>query len=393
MKIKIMTILIIPILLTGCWSKNELNDITLTTSMAIDKEDDEFVMSISVVVPSEASITASGISSPTTVLSSKGVNACDAFRKITSIISRIPNLAHVQNIIISEEIAKEGVAPILDSLIRDDHIRPNILLFIAKEMPAKDVLKINTSVDHIVSTKIHNVIINAEKNYSLVHSISLINVINNIATDDQEAYLPGIEVIGDVEKGNKAENIKDVEPAAEISLTPYAVFKKDKLIGWLDDYTSKGTNILHNKVKSTMINLFDEEDYYSLDVVNTKTKIKAIIKNNKPIIEIKTNIKGQLCQTYCDIDLSKSKNINTLEKKYQDLIKKQLDDTIINLQQEYNSDILGLKGIIHRKDKQLYKKINKNWDKVFSTLNCKIDVNVTIIQPGSSINSLKKDIK
>src|SRR5690554_997779 len=118
MKIKIVIILIFMIILTGCWSEKELNEITLITSIAIDKEDDDYIMSLSIIVPSEAMLNAPGRSSPSVILSSRGISPCDAFRKITSKVSRIPNLSHVQNIIISEKVAREGITLVIDSMIR-----------------------------------------------------------------------------------------------------------------------------------------------------------------------------------------------------------------------------------------------------------------------------------
>lgn len=390
MKTKIVIILILAFILTGCWSEKELNQITLITSMAIDKEDDEYIMSLSIIVPSEAMLNAPGRSSPSVLLSSRGISPCDAFRNITSKISRIPNLSHVQNIIISEEIAKEGIATVIDSLLRDDQIRPTVFLFIAKGVPAKDILKINTSIESSVSIKINQLIKNAETNHSKVHSVNLVSFINHLVSDTKEAYLPGLEVIGDIEKGNTKENSQNIEPEADVQLTPYAIFKKDKMIGWIDKNTSKGANLLLNKVKDTMIDtIVENEDNYSLEIVNAKTKIKY--KNNK--FEINTKLTGKICQACCTAELHDPKNIDKIEAKFAKAVKQQLEDTIKTLQNDYNSDIIGFADYIYRKDPKYWKKISKDWDKLFPTMKYSIKVEVNIFQPGSSVDPLKKGIK
>lgn len=394
MKVKILILLILTVLLTGCWSKKELNETTLITSMAIDKEDDEYMMSLLVVVPSEATVNATGRSSPASLFTAKSKTLCDTFRKMTTEHSRIPNLAHIQNIIISEEVAKEGIASVIDSIIRDNQIRPTTFLFISKGIKASEVLKINTSMENNASTKIYQLIKNAESNYSLVHSVNIITFINNMISDDKEAYLPGIEVIGDIEKGSTIENSQNVVPSVIINLTPYAVFKKDKFVGWLDDYTSKGVNLLLNEVKNTMVDLFlEDDDQYSFEITGAKTKIKYIDKKKKPTFNIDTKIQAIICEANCTADLTIPKNLDKLEMKLSSAIEKHLEETIKTLQTNYNSDIIGFGSYIHRKNHKLWKKIKKDWDNVFPNIDYKVNVEITVLKPGSLIDPLKRSIK
>lgn len=394
MKIKYFCIFLLPFLLTGCWSANELNELTLITSMAIDKEEDGYLVTLAITVPSEATINAPGRSASTVVSSTKGINACDAFRKTSSKTSRTPNLSHIQNIIISEELAKEGILPAIDCVIRDDQLRPTSFLFIAKGVKAKDVLAINTSIEHSASSKITQMIKNAEVNYSIANAVSLVEFINSLTTPDKEAYLPGIGVYGDLEKGNTVDNSQDVAPSAIIYLAPYALFKKDKMIAWLDDYTSKGVNFLLNDVKSTMINYqCDNDRYFVLDVRKAKTKIKVNTKGKVPKFTISADIKGTICQADCRLDLTKTSKVKELENKFQRVIKQQLQKTMDGLLTNYTSDVLGLGGYIHRKDHKLWKNLNKDWEQVFKNLQYEIKVKVTIVQPGAIINPITNDDK
>src|SRR5690554_957659 len=98
----LITIFISFIILTGCWAKKELNEMTLITAMAIDKSDRGFKLSIQVVVPKKAGGQNLYLSAPAAFFEADSENVCDAFRSLTNSLSRFPYLAHVNNIIISE---------------------------------------------------------------------------------------------------------------------------------------------------------------------------------------------------------------------------------------------------------------------------------------------------
>lgn len=382
------------LILNGCWSKKELNELSLITSMAIDKEDNEYLITLLIVVPSEATLDASGRSSPAMILSSKGVNICDAFRKSTLSLSRAPNLTHVQNVIISEEIAREGISDVLDSLIRDEQLRPNVNVFVAKDKKAKEILSVYTTIENSVSTKIMQLIVNSQTNYSLTHPVTVLQLINEIVNDSQEAHVPGITVEGDLEKGMTQDSPQRVEPYVNVKLVPYAVFQKDKMIGWLDDETSKMLNLVSNEVIQTMLSAkIDDNKYYVLEVRKAKSKIKLKVKDNKPSFDIQVKIEGIICQADCTMDLSLPKNIEKIEQKLVDELQAQIEKSINTIQTTYKSDVIGFGTIIHRTKPKLWKKIKKDWDEIFPEVEFTVQVQVNIKQPGPIINPINKDIK
>jgi spore germination protein KC len=392
--ISVLFMIIMALILTGCWSKKELNEIAIITGMAIDKQEDEYLLTVQQVVPRESGPNAKGRSPLANVLTETGSNVCDAFRRLTYTATRFLNLAHVSILVISDKVAEEGMIESLDCIARDDQLRPTIQVFIAKGGQAKDILTYNPMMEGISAYSIRKKITNAETNYSGVHSVSFRDMGNTLISDGSELYLPGIKYEGDVEEGKKAENVQQVEIESHIVLKPYAVFKSDTLVGWLDEYTSKGVNLVLDRVSGTMISVpCEERKYYALDVGKVKTKVKVEIKNDKPKYKIKTEIEGMFCQVDCNIDLQDTKNINKLEEQFSEAIKAQMDHAIKTLQTEYQVDIFGFGDVLHRKDPKLWKKMSKEWNQTFQTVEYDIKVKVTINRTGVTINPLIKDLK
>ncbi|UZM97818.1 hypothetical protein OL548_22945 [Lysinibacillus sp. MHQ-1] len=56
-KVKTICLLcILTLLLSGCWSKRELNELAIVVALGIDKVEDEFEITVQIVDPSEVSM-------------------------------------------------------------------------------------------------------------------------------------------------------------------------------------------------------------------------------------------------------------------------------------------------------------------------------------------------
>ncbi len=113
-------------LLAGCWDKKELNDLAIAVGLAIDKSEGGYKLSTQIVNPSEVSPQAnsSGIT-PVTVRSKQGKTMYEAIRRLSLTNSRRIYTSHLRLLVISEEVAKEGITEVLDYLSRDKDFRAN----------------------------------------------------------------------------------------------------------------------------------------------------------------------------------------------------------------------------------------------------------------------------
>ncbi len=108
-KIKmILLLLILTLLLSGCWSKRELNELAIVVALGIDKIDDEYEISIQVVDPSEiSSKQPSSGRSPVVTYHAKGKSVFEAIRRMTTLTPRKPYFSHLQIVVIGQKLAEE----------------------------------------------------------------------------------------------------------------------------------------------------------------------------------------------------------------------------------------------------------------------------------------------
>lgn len=394
---KLVMILLLPLLLmtlSSCWSRKELNELAIVAAMGIDKNDTGYQLTTQVIIPNEVSGQTATIGVPISAYDAESITICEAFRKLTSTLPRRPYLSHVNIVVISEEVAKEGIAGIIDSLVRDDDFRMSSSVFIAKGNKATEILKVLTSLESIPANKIDNIARSSEQNYSVTRPISLLQTVQMLVNDGGNLILPGINILGDPDEGNQKKQLEEVNIPVKIEITPFAVFKKDQLVGWLDNQTSKGFNSVLGEVKGSMTNvLCDEKEYNTFQTTGTKSKIDVRFEQNKPIITVKHEVSGMLCKVGCNIDLTNPQNISKLEKSFEVVLTKQLEESVKTIQTEFQSDIFGFGSIVHRKNHKLWKELSENWDEEFTKLQVEIKVDVKIEKPGDIVNPIIKDVK
>ena len=147
-----------------------------------------------------------------------------------------------------------------------------------------------------------------------------------ISALDSEGISPTLPAIGIT--------ISEGQKTSELSGT--AVFKKDKLVGFLDEEESKLFLIIRNKIKGGLLIIDMSEDNpkdkVTLEIYKNKTKIKPEYSNGN--IKIKINIKTEVSIGEEDSTIDyMSKNGRTrlkeiaekqIENQVKDLIKKSM---------------------------------------------------------------------
>lgn len=158
-------------------------------------------------------------------------------------------LSHVQIIVIGEELAKEGIMDPLDFFERDHGFNLRADILVAKGITAKQILNGESELEKIPAVHLISIMKN-EKDVANIKRIMLTDLLKEIGSSGKD---PAIGVIETMRKKEKLliEDMK-VERAA--------VFKKDKLVGWLTPLETRGLLFVEDKVQSGIINISNPLD-------------------------------------------------------------------------------------------------------------------------------------
>ncbi|WP_339799765.1 Ger(x)C family spore germination protein [Paenibacillus sp. FSL R5-0744] len=389
-------VILIQLFVTGCWSRRELNDLAIAVGIGIDKIGDQYQVSAQVVLPSQIAGSKGGSpQSPVNLYKATGNTVYEALRKITTLSPRKIYISHLRILVLGEDLAKEGISSVLDFMSRDTDTRNDYFIVVAKDTKAEDTLKILTSLEKIPAVRLFSSLETSEKQWAPTSTVTLGTLITELVSKGKNPVLTGVVINGNVDVGQTQKNVETVDSPTELKYSGLAVFKEDKLIGWLNPEESKVYNYLTNKVKSTVFYIqCPEGKKVSLDVFEAHSKIKGSMHNDNPEISIEQHIESDIGEVQCrNLDLTNPKTITELEQIANQKVVHLFETTIKKVQQEFKSDILGFGEVIHRSNPQAWKKLKDNWDQTFVNLPVSVKTDIKIRQLGKVTNSFLEEMK
>jgi spore germination protein KC len=387
---KALLLLLCVLMLSGCWSRRELNELMIVLGIGLDWEDGEFLVSFQVVNPSEIStMPKGGERPPMTLYQSKGKTLFEAARSLTAEAPRKVYLGHLQIYVIGEELARMGISNFIDNSLRDNELRMDSNLIIAKGMKAQDLLKLFTPLERLPTQNMLHSLQTSEKSWAPTVSVNLDDLLNKLSTHGDELAVTGIQLVGTKKKATSKQNVESYMPSTRFRYTGIAVFKTDKLVGWLNEQESKGFTDISGKLKSTSIEVpCGKNSYTGIEVTSSNTKIKMEIKNGRPEAHIQIRTEANIVDRMCkDIDLENPATIQELNEEIKVIIQNNAEASIKKAQ-KLKSDIFGFGSTLGMQHPQFWQPIMKEWNEEwFPVLKVQYQIETHIRKLGTTSNT------
>ena len=327
----------------------------IVVGMGIDIIDGKFMVTAQVVNPGEiAASKGSSGNSPVVVYQEKGSTLFEAIRRITTVSPRKLYFAHLRLLVFGEGLAKKGIGKTLDILARDPEMRTDFYITIARGALAGNVLKIITAMEKIPAQQLFESLQTSEKEWAPTLPVTLDELIYDILSEGTNAKLTGLMIKGDVKTGENLENLQQTKPATILKYDAIGVFRKDKLIGWLNEDESKGLNYALGNVKSTVVTIHcPRNGKADIELIHTKTELLSEYTGNTPKgtirIETAATVGNVQCKT---LDLTKPETIRQMEIKTERKIQQNIKKALNATQKKYKIDLFGFGEALHRSNRK-----------------------------------------
>lgn len=393
---KLFLLIITSIIITGCWNYRELNDLGIVSAVFIKKDDGVVYLTIQ-IINVKKSDSGSGSSTddttmPVTTINSQGKTIHEAMRNSIKHSPKKPYIGHMDILIIDQETAENGIGDILDFFLRDSESRKEFKIIIAKKNEEEEILEIITPLEGLPSK---NILSSLEANAQFVGETVIMNYdefISIIHTEGSEAYAPAISVIGDPNTGASVENLESTKPTGNFDIDGIAAFKGTKLVGFLDSMESLGVSFINNNITNIALSFSCDKDNYAVAEINdSKSNIDVEFENNLPKIKISNKITAFLTEINCKQDITKQEVLKNLEKSAKKRIEEIIGEAINKVQNELQSDIIGIGSQINKNYNNEWKKIKNNWDEIFPNVNFEIKTELTFTKKGEIIMPVEVD--
>lgn len=365
--VSIFLVLVFLLSISGCWDAQEINELGFVLSVAIDKAGEGYKVTAQIAKPDTYSKTPSGgqeKEKPFWLISATGKSIFEAIRNMAAISPRRIFWAHIKVIIIGEALAKSNIHDVLDFLTRNPELRLRTLIAVTPG-DAGRLLEIVPMMKKDPASDLESVIEHkslAGKGYRIM--------LKNFLEDYLDPYANPVasRIIL-----SKNEN----KPVLE--LNGAAVFRDNKLAGWLNGQETKGLLWVKNEITGSImvVNCPYDGRPITVEIKSGETSFQSSVENGIPHYQVKVKATCNLVEQGCATDFSDQKAVRKLEETLALAIKNDIQSTL-TAAQDLRVDILGFNEVLHRQHKEEWLQLSKNWPEVFSESTFKIDVKTNI---------------
>lgn len=379
---KFIIIFIVCIFLTGCWDKVELEDRGLVLSLGLDKynsdkNDNQLIYKVSMDIPNISSTSGSNESlisetgkeaeQKKDIKAAAGETIYSAIKLVDSYTSQRLYYGHTKAVVLGQKIIENETyfKETIDALERNQEISRKLIV-LATKGDAYDILS-SIPEERGLGIFINDFYKNNMYNTSFTFRQDLESIIQGL-------LLTGNTIIPEIESKN-----------GDIQISGFAVIKDYKLVSWIDKDMSKNF-LWFNKTKNIggEVSVLFEEGYVPLKIATNN--IKMYIKEGEGgiIANIDIDINGNIGE----YTLSRSIMLDTdkhkiLQQEYSEKIKKDVLDFLDIMQNNLNTDIIGLEELCMKSYSQIYKKFKFNETNILNYTKFDVNVNVNIKSAGN----------
>ncbi|MCE4051707.1 Ger(x)C family spore germination protein [Bacillus sp. Au-Bac7] len=385
--LKGFTFIFLILLLSGCWDRRELGQVSIVTGMAVDKgESYKYKLTIETTEAREMSYqTAAGLA-PSTVSSLEGNNIGELTSKFNIVNATHPVYSHTRVLVVSEKIVEDGLLEFMDFFDRNREIRDDFAIVVARGSNAGDILKVNNMYKKIPSLKLYTQVNTMQKEWGGAPDVKLNDYTRIYNSYGQAPVLPAVKLVGDPKKGGNIENLKSEVPENEVDLDSMAVLKLGKLAGYASFYEVRDMLFVQNKIKSTIITSNCKNGKFGYRITNSKTKVTAKELSGIPHFYIKIKTEGNLEGTDCLQNFTNPSAFEGLEESINKKMEKEIKGFFQKTKEEFNADVFGLGELLREQDYKHFKKYKDTWDDGYAIAKIHVSFNSEIKRSG-----LRKD--
>jgi spore germination protein KC len=376
---KLLFILIITtVLLSGCWNRIEVNDIAIVTAVGLDLlEDEKIRLTLQVAIPSKLGPTGGAAGSgdnSTFMISETGVTLSEAYRHLQGKLSRRIFFSHSRVLLIGEDLAKKGVSHILDFYSRYHEPRMNSYIMFTKGN-AYEVIKNKPKLESVSAEETREL-----TKLSVGLTVNIKEFLDMLLTE-------GLEPVGPQFASEPLEVKVENQSEKTQAIIGSAVFKDDKLVGWMNDSETRGILWLRNEMDLGVITVKVPEEKgggnISSNIIRTETKIVPEIKDGRIKINVNTTSEMNVMENASELNLDESKNIEKLQAEIEKDIRTRIQEVLDKAKNELGSDIFGFGEAVYKKyPKEWNEKYKKEWDEDFSEIEVSINPTVFVRRIG-----------
>ncbi|KUK12246.1 MAG: Germination protein, Ger(X)C family [Moorella sp. 60_41] len=407
----LLSLTLIGMILDGCWSRREIEELALIMAAALDAEGENQVrLSAFIINPREigggqpmGAGGGGGTRMPGEIVTAVADNFAEATRRLEEHIPRRVFWAHNRVIILGDGLARRGLQS-LDWFSRDRQMRLDTVVVLT-EGEARRVLDLPPGIELNPGRIITGIL-----NSHVILKVELKDLFAMWQARGDNPVVPRVVLLSpDEHSGSKLQGRegrpggggeggegREAPPAqaapAAVRFDGAGVFKDDKLVGYLDHLETLGTMWLRGEVREGVITFncpAHPEGQVAVRFYRSQTKVKPHVEGDKIRFLVKITAEGDLTEHTCDDSLKDPAQVRAMEEALRREVEKRAEAALDKAQKELKADIFGFGEVLHRQEPKFWKQVQDHWNEIFAGVEVKVEPRMEVRRVGMTYASVE----
>lgn len=380
--------------LTGCWNRREFESLAFVTAAGVDVDPATGLIHLTVHVIKLHAPGAAGQSEKAFVqLHSSGRTVFEAVRNVIQQLPERLFWAHNNVLVFGEETARSGLAWILDFFVRDGETRHDVRLIVAEGTTANEFLKIEYELDPQPGMALAMHINTARGSLSTVVAVDLHDFTIQLESPGSQPLAVRAKHFTK-QPGDPVGELLREEITHSAFVGGAAVFRDDRLVGWLEPLETRGYLWIKGEVRSGILVVPDpwrQGRHTGLELYRNLSDVKFSEKAGGGLrakVEILAHAYLGDAQTPLE-PLVMADFERRLQDAFEAEVRAEAMSALQRCQKEFRSDVFGFGSALHRQNPAMWRKVKDRWDEIFPELEVEISVRGRLLRSGTNTSVIR----
>ena len=394
-QVSILLLVCLLLSLSGCWSRREIETLGFVMAMGIDKAQEEGKLQLTMLVAKPFALGGGEKSNPQEaavwIFSSTGDTVFEAIRNGNSQSPRRLFFAHNRWVLFGEELAREGIQQALDFWSRDGESRRTVHVAVAKGTTASQMLQTRFELERQPSEGARGILNIAAMALSTVVTVRLNEFLQSLESPGVSPVASRADIVPRPKDPDVRGEVVEEVIGSSARITGAAVFKREHLVGWLDQSETRGLNWVRSEVRSALLVIEDPGNpgqRIGIEITRARGQSSVEHVDGRFVARIKVEAEGHLGDTTAFVE-PETDIWELLEKRMAQAIREDIY-AAVSKGQKLQTDFFGFGSYLYRSNPRLWSQVEDEWqDLIFPTMAVEIDVRSQLRRTGLVIRSDK----
>ncbi len=365
MKIRILTLLPLLLIVSGCYDYRETDDMAIVSGLHVaEGAEKAYKLTFEMVG------TTSDGGTKATVTAREGDTIAEAIDNATALSGKRLYFGHAQVLAIDYALAQEGIADILDYFTRQNDMRLTINVVATKDIKGEDFFK---GQDDEVRSFVIADMLKANEERAITPDTQLYTFISDSFEQGTDGFMPIVNMGND---GN-------------MKVSSAAIFKDAVLTGQLDEDDTKYLMMLNNIGNRGGFILEREQGKpLSFEIRSRKAKIEPHLEWERLICDVELEAQLGILELTGTRGILSREKLDEIEAELGKYVSEQLGSTLDEMSRSNTADVLGIERSLIRKQPELKGFLKENFQGLYKDAYFNVTTKISIIDSGRTLRKL-----